>query len=220
MKHESKLNNGVVIDGMFDILHNGHLDFINQAYTLFNEVYVIVWNPPGGHKEKSSFLTANERASLINKWAEAEQKDITTKLVYGYGNDKGIYTSNEFIKSTKIDLRDKRYVLGVTIKPGVALETHISRLRSVGGNLLLNKIGVVFFLPTFNPLLSSTYIKNILIKKHKAENYSDYYYKALDDLFVGDIIPKQTYSFLNNPCMMKRLILHESELERRLKEMS
>ena len=53
----------VIYPGSFDPITNGHLDVINRAATLFDEVIVAV----AFNEQKQSLFTVDERVSLINE---------------------------------------------------------------------------------------------------------------------------------------------------------
>lgn len=69
----------VLYTGSFDPITKGHMNIINQASELFDEVIVAVLE---NYKKKDSFFTEEERVSLIQKLYE---KKSNIKVVSGSG---------------------------------------------------------------------------------------------------------------------------------------
>lgn len=59
--------------GSFDPITNGHLDVLERASAMFDEVVIAVLR----HPEKKAFLTVEQRVELI-KQATANMKNVTT----------------------------------------------------------------------------------------------------------------------------------------------
>jgi pantetheine-phosphate adenylyltransferase len=60
----------VIYPGTFDPITNGHLDILNRALTLFDNVEVIVGENPG----KSPFFTLGERKRLIEESVNRDKR--------------------------------------------------------------------------------------------------------------------------------------------------
>jgi pantetheine-phosphate adenylyltransferase len=58
-----------VYPGMFDPVHNGHLDLIERSLRIFDEVIVAV----GGNQSKSALFTAAERMEMIDEATTGHQ---------------------------------------------------------------------------------------------------------------------------------------------------
>ena len=64
MRDESILNEKIALyPGSFDPITNGHLDVLERASVMFDKVVIAVLK----HPEKKSFLTVEERVSLIEQ---------------------------------------------------------------------------------------------------------------------------------------------------------
>ena len=69
----------VLYPGSFDPITKGHMNIINQASNLFDEVVVAVLQNPG---KKNSFFTIEERLEIIK---DLYQNVNNIKVVYGSG---------------------------------------------------------------------------------------------------------------------------------------
>ena len=63
--------NRVIYPGSFDPITKGHMDIINQASELFDEVVVAILQNPN---KKMSFFTIEERLEIIKKLYEKHEK--------------------------------------------------------------------------------------------------------------------------------------------------
>lgn len=78
-----------IYPGSFDPFTNGHLDILNRALKIFNEVTVLV----AGTSRKASLLTVDERVSLIRDSVKNNPKvkvDSTPDLIMEYARTHGI----------------------------------------------------------------------------------------------------------------------------------
>ncbi|MBO6046863.1 MAG: pantetheine-phosphate adenylyltransferase [Erysipelotrichaceae bacterium] len=72
-----------VYSGTFDPVTNGHLDIIERASKMFDEVYVTIF----GHPTKTALLTIEERIDLLNiatKHLDNVHVDASTSLAVDY----------------------------------------------------------------------------------------------------------------------------------------
>lgn len=76
-----------IYPGSFDPITNGHLDILNRALTIFDEVIVLV----GVNPDKKSHFSAEERVNMIKEAVDNPnvKVDSTTGLIVRYAKEHG-----------------------------------------------------------------------------------------------------------------------------------
>ena len=80
-----------IYPGSFDPITNGHIDIINRAINVFDEVHVVVMNNPA----KSGYFSIEERINFIDTIFESNPKvkaEGYEGLIVNYAQKKDIYT--------------------------------------------------------------------------------------------------------------------------------
>jgi pantetheine-phosphate adenylyltransferase len=75
--------------GSFDPFTNGHLDIVNRALNIFDELTILIAVSPS----KKTFLSRDERKSQLEKLFEADERikvDYWDGLIVDYARDKKI----------------------------------------------------------------------------------------------------------------------------------
>ena len=83
----------VLYPGSFDPLHNGHLDVVEQASTLFGRVVVAIMVNPG---KAGAFFPLDERRSMIEE-AVAHLPDVEVGIREGLAVDAALAAGAAFI---------------------------------------------------------------------------------------------------------------------------
>ncbi len=85
--------------GSFDPLTYGHLDLIDRALQIFNEVHVAV----ASNQEKTPLFSTEERLEIVER-AVAHKKGVTVRifdgLIVDYANKNGIKTIIRGLRAT------------------------------------------------------------------------------------------------------------------------
>ena len=81
----------VIYAGSFDPITNGHIDIVNRAKKLFDEVYIgVIHNP-----DKQALFTIDERIQLIQKVFEDDSAIVVEGfkgLLVDYARQKNVFT--------------------------------------------------------------------------------------------------------------------------------
>ena len=80
-----------IYPGSFDPITNGHIDIINRAINVFDEVHVVVMKNPA----KSGYFSIEERINFIDTIFESNPKvkaEGYEGLIVNYAQKKDIYT--------------------------------------------------------------------------------------------------------------------------------
>ena len=83
----------VLYPGSFDPLHNGHLDVVEQASSLFGRVIVATMVNPG---KTGAFFELDERQAMIEE-AVAHLPDVEARVYEGLAVDAAIAAGADFI---------------------------------------------------------------------------------------------------------------------------
>ncbi|MEG1805644.1 MAG: pantetheine-phosphate adenylyltransferase [Clostridia bacterium] len=89
-----------IFNGSFDPITNGHIDIINRALKIFDEVYVVVMQ----NREKTSLFTVEERIDMIDLAFCGEKRVIPMSygsLTVNLCKELGINTVIRGVRDTK-----------------------------------------------------------------------------------------------------------------------
>lgn len=148
------MSRNAIYPGSFDPISNGHIDIINRALNIFDNLVIAVLN----NSEKKSWFSVEERINMI--------KSI-------YGNNKNVQVKS--FDGLLVSFMEKEN-LNIAIRGLRAVSDYEYELQlSLFNNQLSNGKCETIFLPASreNLYLSSTVIKEIAINKGKLEEYVD-----------------------------------------------
>ena len=151
--------NRVIYPGSFDPITKGHMDIINQASELFDEVVVAILQNPN---KKMSFFTIEERLEIIKK------------LYENYDNIKVVSGI-----SATVDLallyECKAIIRGLR---GLSDYDYEVQLAQVNKDISNNKVNTIcLFADKEYQFISSTVVKEVLNLGKDISNYVDPYVK-------------------------------------------
>lgn len=151
--------NRVIYPGSFDPITKGHMDIINQASALFDEVIVAILQNPN---KKNSFFTIEERVEIIRN------------LYKKYNNIKVVYGN-----SATVDLallyECKAIIRGLR---GLSDYDYEVQLAQVNKDISNNKVNTIcLFADKEYQFISSTVVKEVLNLGKDVSNYVDPYVK-------------------------------------------
>ncbi len=151
MKKEKKIRRGLYA-GSFNPLTNGHMDIINQALQVFDEVIVAVGQNPD---KKNPMFTPEERVSMIQE----VYKDAPRVKVISF---EGLTVN--IAKRHKCDFLIRGLRCGVTSFDDECYQQKINqRLGSIKT--------ICFFANEVNELISSTLVRMLF---NQGEDYTSY----------------------------------------------
>ncbi|BDU50388.1 pantetheine-phosphate adenylyltransferase [Haliovirga abyssi] len=148
------MNKNAIYPGSFDPISNGHIDIINRALNIFDNLVIAVLN----NSEKKSWFSVEERVNMI--------KEL-------YGNNKKIQIKS--FDGLLVDFMEKEN-LKIAIRGLRAVSDYEYELQLALFNSQLSKGKFeTIFLPASreNLYLSSTVIKEIAINNGQLEEYVD-----------------------------------------------
>lgn len=149
--------NRVIYPGSFDPITKGHMDIINQASELFDEVVVAILQNPN---KKNSFFTLEERLEIIKKLYE-NVKNV--KVIYGSGATVDLALLYEC----------KAIVRGLR---GLSDYDYEVQLAQVNKDISNDKVNTIcFFADKDYQFISSTVVKEVLNLGKDISSYVDPY---------------------------------------------
>ena len=149
--------NRVIYPGSFDPITKGHMDIINQASEMFDEVIVAVLQNPN---KKNSLFTIEERLEIIKK------------LYQNVGNIK-VVSGNNATVDLAILYECKAIVRGLR---GLSDYDYEVQLAQVNKDISNNKVNTIcFFADKEYQFISSTVVKEVLNLGKDIGNYVDPY---------------------------------------------
>ena len=80
-----------IYPGSFDPITNGHIDIINRAKLIFDEIHIAIFNNP----DKNQFFTYEERVSLIKTQFKDDPQIVVgyfKGLMVNYAEENNIFT--------------------------------------------------------------------------------------------------------------------------------
>ena len=149
--------NRVIYPGSFDPITKGHMDIIDQASGMFDEVIVAVLQNPN---KKNYFFTIEERLEIIKK-------------LYRDVNNIKVVSGDKASVDLAILYDCKAIVRGLR---GLSDYDYEVQLAQVNKNISNNKINTVcFFADKEYQFISSTIVKEVLNLGKDISNYVDPY---------------------------------------------
>jgi len=149
--------NRVIYPGSFDPITKGHMDVINQASELFDEVIVAILHNPN---KKNSFFTVKERLDMIKKLYE---KSNNIKVVYGTGATVDL----ALLYDCKAIIRGLR---------GLSDYDYEVQLAQVNKDISNNKVNTIcLFADKEYQFISSTIVKELLKLEKDISKYVEPY---------------------------------------------
>jgi len=151
--------NRVIYPGSFDPITKGHMDIINQASELFDEVVVAILQNPN---KKTSFFTIEERLEIIKK------------LYENYDNIK-VVSGNSATVDLALLYECKAIIRGLR---GLSDYDYEVQLAQVNKDISNNKVNTIcLFADKEYQFISSTVVKEVLNLGKDISNYVDPYVK-------------------------------------------
>lgn len=151
--------NRVIYPGSFDPITKGHMDIINQASLLFDELVVAVLQNPN---KKNSFFTMDERLEIIKK------------LYENYDNIK-VVSGNSATVDLAILYECKAIIRGLR---GLSDYDYEVQLAQVNKDISNNKVNTIcLFADKEYQFISSTVVKEVLNLGKDISSYVDPYVK-------------------------------------------
>jgi len=151
--------NRVIYPGSFDPITKGHMDIINQASELFDEVVVAILQNPN---KKTSFFTIEERLEIIKK------------LYENYDNIK-VVSGNSATVDLALLYECKAIIRGLR---GLSDYDYEVQLAQVNKDISNNKVNTIcLFADKEYQFISSTVVKEVLNLNKDISNYVDPYVK-------------------------------------------
>lgn len=151
--------NRVIYPGSFDPITKGHMDIINQASELFDEVVVAILQNPN---KKTSFFTIEERLEIIKR------------LYENYDNIK-VVSGNSAIVDLALLYECKAIIRGLR---GLSDYDYEVQLAQVNKDISNNKVNTIcLFADKEYQFISSTVVKEVLNLGKDISNYVDPYVK-------------------------------------------
>ena len=151
--------NRVIYPGSFDPITKGHMDIINQASELFDEVVVAILQ---NSNKKSSFFTIEERLEIIKK------------LYDKYDNIR-VISGNSATVDLAILYECKAIIRGLR---GLSDYDYEVQLAQVNKDISNNKVNTIcLFADKEYQFISSTVVKEVLNLGKDISNYVDPYVK-------------------------------------------
>ena len=105
----------VIFPGSFDPITNGHMDLINRASKLFDQVVVVISNNTSKHSlftpEEKYHLVTEALSKFSNVSVELIQTDLTINVVKKFNADaiiRGIRNTRDFTYEQEIALMNKK----------------------------------------------------------------------------------------------------------------
>ena len=147
--------NKVLYPGSFDPITKGHMNIINQASELFDEVIIAVLQNPN---KKNSFFTVEERLEIIK---ELYQKANNIKVISGEGAAVDIAILNEC----------KAIVRGLR---GLSDYDYEVQLAHINKDISNNKVNTVcLFADNEYQFISSSMVKEVFNLNKDIDKYVD-----------------------------------------------
>ena len=147
----------VIYPGSFDPITKGHMDIINQASLMFDEVVIAVLQNPN---KKNTLFTIEERLEIINN------------LYENVGNIK-VVSGNNATVDLAILHECKAIVRGLR---GLSDYDYEVQLAQVNKDISNNKVNTIcFFADKEYQFISSTVVKEVLNLGKDISNYVDPY---------------------------------------------
>jgi len=151
--------NRVIYPGSFDPITKGHMDIINQASELFDEVVVAILQNPN---KKTSFFTIEERLEIIKR------------LYENYDNIK-VVSGNSATVDLALLYECKAIIRGLR---GLSDYDYEVQLAQVNKDISNNKVNTIcLFADKEYQFISSTVVKEVLNLGKDISNYVDPYVK-------------------------------------------
>ena len=151
--------NRVIYPGSFDPITKGHMDIINQASELFDEVVVAILQNPN---KKSSFFTIEERLEIIKK------------LYDKYDNIR-VISGNSATVDLALLYECKAIIRGLR---GLSDYDYEVQLAQVNKDISNNRVNTIcLFADKEYQFISSTVVKEVLNLGKDISNYVDPYVK-------------------------------------------
>jgi len=151
--------NRVIYPGSFDPITKGHMDIINQASELFDEVIVAILQNPN---KKTSFFTIEERLEIIKR------------LYENYDNIK-VVSGNSATVDLALLYECKAIIRGLR---GLSDYDYEVQLAQVNKDISNNKVNTIcLFADKEYQFISSTVVKEVLNLNKDISNYVDPYVK-------------------------------------------
>lgn len=151
--------NRVIYPGSFDPITKGHMDIINQASHLFDEVVVAVLQNP---TKKNSFFSIEERLEIIKK-------------LYDKVNNIKVVSGNSATVDLAILYECKAIIRGLR---GLSDYDYEVQLAQVNKDISNNKVNTIcLFADKEYQFISSTVVKEVLNLGKDISSYVDLYVK-------------------------------------------